>query len=59
MYEANVTKNASKSVLSPQASLRKGISVLLAQVTNPKIKNNAPMVTIGEITDDFVWFAMI
>ena len=46
MYEENVTKKAWKSD-SPNDSLKKGISVPFAHVTNPKMKNKAQMITIG------------
>lgn len=46
MYEENVTKNAWKSD-NWNESLKKGIRVPLAQVTNPKMKNKAQMISIG------------
>ncbi len=46
MYDENVTKNAWKS-LKPNESLKKGINVPLAQVTNPKMKNRAHTIIMG------------
>ena len=46
MYEEKVTKNAWKSD-NWNESLKNGISVPFAQVTNPKMKNKPQMMTIG------------
>ena len=46
MYDAKVTKKACISD-KPKDSLKKGIRVPFAQVTNPKIKNKAQMITSG------------
>jgi hypothetical protein len=46
MYEENVTKKAWKS-LNPNDSLKKGINVPFAQVTNPKMKNRAQTMIMG------------
>ena len=40
---------------NPKDSLKKGIKVPLAHVTNPKIKNNAPRISVGRILDLDGW----
>ena len=65
MYEANVTKNACKSVSKLKALFEKGIREPLAQVMNPRIKKKAQQIAIGKnavfcgcVDEDIIYFSV-